>query len=233
MFSLLMRLFCCGARPRTPPDVQSTVIPNEHSRLLDDDESPAVVVDHQTLDDRLVTIVRAKEGKMVSVSARTPFILHDAEQEQLPSTSNASAGGVQTHVNVSRRPPVLTMTPARAQSQGSLNLHSDTYSQSRHSSHSGSRSSSRQPPALRSQSTHSSNSAHHSTTSGPASTSASDTRAGKALDANEWFVESESEFSAAEDEPSSGATPTATAQPAAVVRSPPADMRGIAFDWDD
>ncbi|KAJ7922390.1 hypothetical protein B0H13DRAFT_122157 [Mycena leptocephala] len=100
MFSLLAQLFCCGVRSRTAPlDVQSTVcigarsvfselspsplivfgpqvIPNEHSRLLDDPSSlsetrrPEIVVDHQTLSDRLENIVRAKEGRMVSVSAR-------------------------------------------------------------------------------------------------------------------------------------------------------------------
>jgi hypothetical protein len=108
MFSLLAQLFCCGVRPRAAPlDVQSTVcigapsvfselspsslivfgpqvIPNEHSRLLDDPSSyvldsvprrihtqkislsetrrPDIVVDHQTLSDRLENIVRAKEG---------------------------------------------------------------------------------------------------------------------------------------------------------------------------
>ncbi|KAJ7881990.1 hypothetical protein B0H14DRAFT_2704160 [Mycena olivaceomarginata] len=229
MFSLLTQLLCCGARPRAaPPDVQSTVIPNEHSRLLDEPESPAIVdvdvVAHQSLSDRLDTIVRAKEGKMVSVSARTPFTLHGAEQA--PSTSTVNGGG--NRANVSRRPPVLTMTPAR--SHGSLNLYSD--SRSRHSSGSGSRSSSRQP-ALRSQSARSGSSVPPSTTSVPSSASASDNR-GKAPDASEWFAESGSDFSVEGDEepapPTSGAevhVRTPIAHPAAA-----ADMRGIAFDWD-
>ncbi|KAF8193927.1 hypothetical protein K438DRAFT_827642 [Mycena galopus ATCC 62051] len=229
MFAFLAQLLCCGARPRaTPSDVQSTVIPNEHSRLLDEAESshrPAIVVDHQKLSDRLGTIVRAKEGKMVSVSARTPFTLRDAEPVSSVSASNPDIGG--SRVNISRRPPVLTMTPTR--SHGSLRLHSD--SQSRHSSRSGSRSSSRQP-VLRSHSAHSSGSARRSTTtlSVPASASTLDTR-GKALDTSEWFAESDSEYSV-EDQPASpilGATPIA--QPTPNLQSPP-DVGGIAFDWD-
>ncbi|KAJ7358475.1 hypothetical protein DFH08DRAFT_848553 [Mycena albidolilacea] len=226
MSSHLTQLLCCGARPRAaPPDVQSTVIPNEHSRLLDKPKSPAIVdvVAHQSLSDRLANIVRAKEGKMVSVSARTPFTLHGAEQA--PSTSTVNGG--RNRANVSRRPPVLTMTPAR--SHGSLNLYSD--SRSRHSSDSGSRSSSRQP-ALRSQSARLGSSAPP-TTSVPSSASASDNR-GKAPDASEWFAESGSELSVEGDEepapPTSGVevhVRTPIAHPAAS-----AEMRGIAFDWD-
>ncbi|KAJ7207339.1 hypothetical protein B0H12DRAFT_439384 [Mycena haematopus] len=63
MFSLIAQLLCCCARPHaTSPDVQSIVIPNERSGLLDEPQSPAIVVDHQTLSDKLGTIVRAKEG---------------------------------------------------------------------------------------------------------------------------------------------------------------------------
>ncbi|KAJ7694274.1 hypothetical protein B0H14DRAFT_3044212 [Mycena olivaceomarginata] len=123
MFSLLTQLLCCGARPRAaPPDVQSTVIPNEHSRLLDEPESPAIVdvdvVAHQSLSDRLDTIVRAKEGKMVSVSARTPFTLHGAEQA--PSTSTFNGGGNRANVppaagsRSSSRQPALRSQSARS-----------------------------------------------------------------------------------------------------------------------
>ncbi|KAF7369864.1 hypothetical protein MSAN_00615400 [Mycena sanguinolenta] len=168
MFSLIAQLLCCGVRPRAAsPDAQSTVIPTERSHLLEDSQSfhrPVIVVDHQKLSDKLSTIVRTKEGKMVSVSARTPFTLHDAV------ASNANAGG--GRVNVSRRPPVLTMTPAR--SHGSLNLYSD--SRSRHSSRSGSRSSSRQPD-LRSHSTNSSAPRSTASRSAAGSASVSDNRA--------------------------------------------------------
>ncbi|KAJ7728523.1 hypothetical protein B0H16DRAFT_1588898 [Mycena metata] len=212
MSSLFAQLFCCCVRPRADPiDAESTVIPNEHSRLLDPPSSPAIVVDHQKLSDRLGTIVRAKEGKMVSVSARTPFTLHDAEQ--LPSASTAN-----------RRPPILTMTPAR--SQGSLNLHSNSNSRSPHSSRSGSRASSRQPE-LRSHSAHSTSPAPPSATCAPLSESASGDSSKPPVDASEWFAESESDLSV-EDEvrPSDDNTPKV---PAA---TPLADPQGIAFDWD-
>ncbi|KAJ6494265.1 hypothetical protein C8R45DRAFT_987767 [Mycena sanguinolenta] len=222
MFSLIAQLLCCGVRPRAAsPDVQSTVIPTERSHLLDDSQSPAIVVDHQKLSDKLGTIVRAKEGKMVSVSARTPFTLHDAEPP------NLNDGG--SRVNVSRRPPVLTMTPAR--SHGSLNLYSD--SRSRHSSRSCSRSSSRQPH-LRSHSTSSGALRSTVSRSTAGSASVSDTRA-PALDASEWVPESESEFSV-EDESSftpgtHGTSKTPAMQPTSV-KQPSVDMRDIAFDWD-
>ncbi|KAJ7034486.1 hypothetical protein C8F04DRAFT_1395516 [Mycena alexandri] len=209
MSSLIAQLFCCCVRPRAAAtDVESTVIPNEHSRLLDP-PSPAIVVDHQKLSDRLGTIVRAKVGKMVSVSARTPFTLHDAEQ--LPSASTAN-----------RRPPILTMTPAR--SQGSLNLHSD--SRSRHSSRSGSRASSRQPE-LRSHSAHSTNSAPPSATSAPLSVFVSEDPSKSPVDASEWFAESESELSVEDEVGASDHTPNVPAAP------PAGDPQGIAFDWDD
>lgn len=120
--------------------------------------------------------------KMVSVSARAPFTLNEAEQ--LPQASNASGSG--GGVNLSRRPPVLTMTAAR-----SLNT------QSRHSSCSGSRSSSRRPE-LRSQSTHSTISAPRSASSVHGSGSASDNRV-RGPEPSEWFAESESEFSIEEE----------------------------------
>ncbi|KAJ7181272.1 hypothetical protein C8R46DRAFT_599650 [Mycena filopes] len=225
MSSLFTQLFCCCLRPRpAPPDVESTtVIPNEHSRLLEPPASPASVVDHQSLSDRLGTIVRAKEGKMVSVSARTPFTLvHDAEP-QLPSSSS-------TTTSANRRPPILTMTPAR--SHGSLNLHSDSQSQSR--------SRSRSRPSSRSDSLASSpRRAAHSPlppvappAPPPASASGSAERNAPApVDASEWFVESESELVSGEEdhdhEDSDDILPHATPRP-----TPAADPQSIAFDWD-
>ncbi|KAJ6453238.1 hypothetical protein C8R47DRAFT_1168371 [Mycena vitilis] len=218
MSSLLARLFCCGVRPRAATsDAHSTVIPNEHSRLLDQPPSPAIVVDHQTLSDRLGTIVRAKEGKMVSVSARTPFTIHDAEQLPAALTSAAEGTGSGGHISLNRRPPVLTMTPAR--SQGSLhNMYSDA---SRHSSRSGSRSSSR-PPALhlRSHSPHSTSSAPRSAASVLDCASVSEQR-GAVPDASGWFGESGSEVSV-EDKPPSPAEQQQT----------PTALTGITFDWD-
>ncbi|KAJ7166969.1 hypothetical protein C8R46DRAFT_1272102 [Mycena filopes] len=217
MSSLLTQLFCCCLRPRPAPlDVESTVIPNEHSRLLEPPASPASVVDHQSLSDRLGTIVRAKEGKMVSVSARTPFTLHDAP-EQLPSSSSTTSAN--------RRPPILTMTPAC--SHGSLNLHSDSQSQSQ--------SRSRSRPSSRSDSLASSpRRAAHSplppVPAAPPSASASGSDGRNApVDSSEWFVESESEALSGEDdhEDSDDIVPEQTPRP-----TPAADPQSIAFDWD-
>ncbi|KAJ6539998.1 hypothetical protein DFH09DRAFT_1090001 [Mycena vulgaris] len=54
-------LLSCRRRTRIR-DAESTVIPNDTSRLLAP-PSPAPVVDHQTLSERLASIVRAKEGR--------------------------------------------------------------------------------------------------------------------------------------------------------------------------
>ncbi|KAJ7728014.1 hypothetical protein DFH07DRAFT_851444 [Mycena maculata] len=215
--SLLARLFCCcSVRPRGPvSDVESAVIPNESSRLLDPPPSPTLVVDHQKFSDRLGTIVRAKEGKMVSVSARSPFTLHSAASPTSDAADNdVRADSGLARATTSHLPPVLTMTPAR--SHGSLNLYSD----SRHSSDSHSQSSS--PRRSRSSScrrpeqrSHSANSHSHSSNSG------------KARQASEWFVgESGSELSIEEEPPS----------PIPIARSrtaTPTDPQSIAFSWGD
>ncbi|KAJ7661068.1 hypothetical protein B0H17DRAFT_1094609 [Mycena rosella] len=213
-FSFLARLLCCCSGPRTPAhDVESTgqVIPNETTRLLDPPSSPApIAVDHQKLSDKLGSIVRAKEGKMVSVSARAPFMIHsahDSEEENLPSTSHMAPTHTANNATISRRPPVLTMTPAR--SQGSLNLYSDSRSQL--SSPAGSRSSSRRRPELRSNSVQS-----HSSNSAPVSAR------GKSVG---WLAESSSERSVEEEPPS--LIPIAN-PPAAG----PSDPHAITFSWD-
>ncbi|KAK7024714.1 hypothetical protein R3P38DRAFT_1050186 [Favolaschia claudopus] len=229
MFSLFAQLICCGKRSRAiPPDAPSTVIPNERTPLLDDprEQAPDVSVDHQSLSDRLGTIVRAKEGKMVSVSSRTPFTLHDAEQAQLPTTSTANEDDGVQDVTISRRPPVLTMTPAR--SHGSFSyLRSD--SQSQHSSES--RSGSRSPSRQRAQS---GSSVPPSSSSGRRSGAAA--RRFKSPDRSEWFAESESEVEVSVDDESVSPTPhsptskTPTAPPAPILQIQ--DVKGIAFDWD-
>ncbi|KAJ7625925.1 hypothetical protein FB45DRAFT_922645 [Roridomyces roridus] len=128
--SFFARLFfCCHARPRRAASAAESaqVIPNETSRLLDPPTSPSTqVVDRKTLTDRLGSIVRAKEGKMVSVSARAPFTLESTSDE--PDHDDASSStlndSVSTHSDsnttanllrtpTTRHPRVLTMTPAR------------------------------------------------------------------------------------------------------------------------
>ncbi|KAJ7469475.1 hypothetical protein FB451DRAFT_1176711 [Mycena latifolia] len=105
---------------------------------------PPVVT--QKLNERLCPIMRAKEGKMANVSACTAFVMQrvpsappslsasSAATSDSPTPGHESAPASRT----SRRPPVLTMTPARA----SLYHHAE----SRYSSPAGSRSSSRRRP---------------------------------------------------------------------------------------
>ncbi|KAF7297027.1 hypothetical protein MIND_00935200 [Mycena indigotica] len=263
----LQLLCCCCLRP--PPDESDEVIPNERTRLVDESIAPAQpgpVVDRETLEERFGGIVRAKEGRMVSVSARAPFDMHDDDDNDtrssdgpappLPSTNDGPTG-----VLLHRRPPVLTMTPARARSQGSFSRFSD--------SRTSSRSSSRAPPPRT-----------------PASASGSGAgsgagapvreRNGLGLGASEWFAASESGSSAGieeEPEPSPSPSPSppdhglrqptstpvaAAAAPIAALAAahpvvtpppphqvtppPPHDLTpraeglpptGITFDWDD
>ncbi|KAJ6514596.1 hypothetical protein DFH09DRAFT_1373964 [Mycena vulgaris] len=201
-FPLLAILLCCCRRTRTR-DAESTVIPSETSRLRDPPSLPAPVVDHQTLGERLAGILCAKEEKMVSVAARTPFTIVSSHptlspspspspspsSSPLPSSSTRPTNGTTT---INRRPPVLTMMPARARSQGSslhLNLYADTRSHA-------SRSSSRRRP----QSAHSQSSvlpSAFSASQSPAPAPASDR--GKApASASTWFGESGSDASAEE-----------------------------------
>ncbi|KAJ7082486.1 hypothetical protein C8R44DRAFT_992193 [Mycena epipterygia] len=128
--ALLARLFCCciGSRARRIPEVESAVIPNETSRLIQTPSSPVpTIIDHQALSDKFSSIVRAKEGKMVSVSARAPFTIHSSSssstafpthEESEPSFNTAPDSDAHHMVStpratMSRRPPVLVMTPAR------------------------------------------------------------------------------------------------------------------------
>ncbi|KAJ7493950.1 hypothetical protein FB451DRAFT_1491511 [Mycena latifolia] len=145
---MLRALFPCCLRPADTDD-DYTVIPNETARLLPAPEadllpsySAGPPMDTQKLNDRMGTIVRAKEGKMVNVSARTPFVMQRAPSPSSfastppdpPTPGPESAPAART----SRRPPVLTITPARA------SLYAE--GRSRYSSPAGSRSPSRRRP---------------------------------------------------------------------------------------
>ncbi|KAJ7175003.1 hypothetical protein C8R43DRAFT_975688 [Mycena crocata] len=228
--SFLARLFCCCyIRPRTNrTDVESAVIPNETSRLIDPPSSPApqITVDHQKLNDKLGTIVRAKEGKMVSVNARAPFTLHSAYNgEDSPSPSGTAGFG---SAAVSRLPPVLTMSPS-GRLQGSLNLNAN---HSRGSSASGSRSSSssRQQSQMRSSSYHSL----------PPPESVSTNSHGKARQDRERVRENESlsEVSIEDEDESPSRIPIAAAPVSAAVATNTngavaPDPHDITFSWSD
>ncbi|KAJ7746181.1 hypothetical protein DFH07DRAFT_832963 [Mycena maculata] len=223
--AMLRLLFpCCIRSPKHADD--STVIPTETSHLISASalSSPGlpetITVDHQKLNDRLGTIVRAKEGKMVNLSLRSPFTLQSVGGSTPTSPTAESSPATTATVTsqpaplpapiASRRPPVLTMTPAR--SRASFNLYAD----SRSSSPAGSRSSSRRrtDPVERDRYRY----------SAPPSAF----EEGKAKrKASEWFGETESELSVAEpdDEPPVSA-------PVTIVR-PKEDSDSITFSWSD
>ncbi|KAJ7486737.1 hypothetical protein FB451DRAFT_772847 [Mycena latifolia] len=202
--SLLARLFCCYCSPRSRTARQDAesggqVIPTETTSLIP--PPPAqITVDHQALGDKLSKIVRAKEGKMVSVAARAPFVItiHPCSGD-----SGDSAAGPNRET-ISRRPPVLTMTPARS------NLYSYGSGNSRRSS--SSRSSSHRPRSHSQARSSNSGSASNSTSNlnGENRTGSASSRANAR---SEVLLESASEASEA-DEP-----PTA------------ADAQGITFSW--
>ncbi|KAJ7676868.1 hypothetical protein DFH06DRAFT_1169203 [Mycena polygramma] len=145
---LLALLFCCPTTATTHENSgdNSTVIPSESSRLLRQTGTgsslPVLVVDRQNLQDKLGSIVRAKERKMVNVGARTPFRIQtsiptSASAELIMTNSTPDDNLTPRRPMVGNRPPVLTLTSAS--SQGSIHR----YSRSQHSSSGGSRSSSR------------------------------------------------------------------------------------------
>ncbi|KAF7311299.1 hypothetical protein MKEN_01031600 [Mycena kentingensis (nom. inval.)] len=89
MASLLHLLCCCSSRASPERDDDAV---DERSRLIPSDldatSGPTVgYTDHERMQERLVTIVRAKERKMVSVVAHVPFNLHNRPNASNPSRS--------------------------------------------------------------------------------------------------------------------------------------------------
>ncbi|KAJ6531624.1 hypothetical protein DFH09DRAFT_1182956 [Mycena vulgaris] len=87
--SSFLTLFCCCGRhtARSEEDVV-----DETSRLIPSnlDSTPTVVfTNHQRIQERLVTIVRAKERKMVNVYSQIPFNLHNRAITPNPSISRS------------------------------------------------------------------------------------------------------------------------------------------------
>ncbi|KAJ7636182.1 hypothetical protein FB45DRAFT_906059 [Roridomyces roridus] len=141
---MLRALFCCCASAAAADDA-AQVIPDETTHLIPKVSSPTPdslsVFDHQQLQDRMSTIVRAKQGKMVNVAARTPFTVQTAPPTPSAVPDSDPSGDTNTlSPTETRRPQVLTMTPAPSRGSLSLNL-------SRYSSPNPSRSSSRRRPA--------------------------------------------------------------------------------------
>ncbi|KAJ6502036.1 hypothetical protein C8R45DRAFT_975157 [Mycena sanguinolenta] len=87
--SSFLSLFCCCHRRVVRLDDEA----DETSHLIPSnlDPSPPTVVfaDHQRIQERLVTIVRAKERKMVNVNSQIPFNLHNRPITPNPSLSRS------------------------------------------------------------------------------------------------------------------------------------------------
>ncbi|KAJ7209077.1 hypothetical protein B0H12DRAFT_1158177 [Mycena haematopus] len=95
--SMLRRLCCSCLWPRVEDD--STVIPTETTHLIPEAAGfssyachclpDSKAVDRRKLQDRMSTIVRTMEGKMVNVGARAPesssSLLHPQDRGRLPS----------------------------------------------------------------------------------------------------------------------------------------------------
>ncbi|CAL1706076.1 unnamed protein product [Somion occarium] len=91
MGSLFKEIFCCCRRGSPTFDE-----PDERTHLIRPTEdvlsTTGPIVDHQKLRERLGTIVRSKEGKMVNVNAMLPFNLHNrALHGQVEASSSRSA----------------------------------------------------------------------------------------------------------------------------------------------
>lgn len=122
MFSWL--LSCCR-RQKRQHDPEG--VPNERTPIIPPTEDPPTVehrvVDHQKLKDRLGSVLKSKETKMVNVNAQFPFNLHNQHlDEPSPSRSshNVSGGtyGSSRHASPSPRPSLK-------KSHSSTSIHPD------------------------------------------------------------------------------------------------------------
>ncbi|CAK5266437.1 unnamed protein product [Mycena citricolor] len=171
---MLATLFSCCLAPRAkgprhgraPLDANPTettnLIPTSASEDLTSLPPSNDGIDHQKLQERYGSIVRAKESKMVNLTARAPFVLQvvspssstpvspvlpnqepaiDADMPT-PAAKPSTSPVLSSQPILSRRPPILTMTPAVVRPASRMTLGYD----SRFSSPNTSRSSSRRRP---------------------------------------------------------------------------------------
>lgn len=122
MFSWL--LSCCRRR-RRQHDPES--IPNERTPIIPATEDIQIaqprVVDHQKLKDRLGSVLKSKETKMVNVNAQFPFNLHNQHlDEPSPSRSSRNVSGG-TYGSGSRAS--LSPRPSLKKSHSSVSIHPD------------------------------------------------------------------------------------------------------------
>ncbi|KAF8165983.1 hypothetical protein B0H34DRAFT_691350 [Crassisporium funariophilum] len=107
--AILKSIFCCC---NTKEDVSQDLY-SESSHLIPETTEPPVIysnvalVDHQQLHERLGSIVRAKEGKMVNVASHIPFNLHNRviPPESQHSISRSASGSMDGHFRRYRTNP--------------------------------------------------------------------------------------------------------------------------------
>ncbi|KAJ7766763.1 hypothetical protein B0H16DRAFT_1366864 [Mycena metata] len=138
MASFLTLFCCCGQHRR----VRDDDIIDETSHLIPsnlDATSPTVVfTDQQSIQERLVTIVRAKERKMVNVNSQIPFNLHNRviTKPSLSRSVSLSTGGQHDHANIvastfDAREPLTVQLRSPPSPLGSANGRNTSHSQSR------------------------------------------------------------------------------------------------------
>jgi len=161
MASFLLRILCCiGKRPRdrTISDEESRLIPTstvDGEILTGNAPSPdaRAAFDNEIFKERLGSIVRSKEGKMVSVTSPLPFNLHNKPralidvmtQGSFMSSSSRSASASTFHESQSPNPhPFYVPRPPPPRVRSNLRItpiHSASHSRSRTRSRSHSHSS--------------------------------------------------------------------------------------------
>ncbi|KAJ7024291.1 hypothetical protein C8F04DRAFT_163689 [Mycena alexandri] len=138
MASFLTLFCCCGQHHRARDDD----IVDETSHLIPSnvDPTPPTVVftDYQRIQERLITIVRAKERKMVNVNSQIPFNLHNRviTKPSLSRSVSLSAGGLPDHANIvastfDAREPLTVQLRSPPSPLGSANGRNASHSQSR------------------------------------------------------------------------------------------------------
>jgi len=120
MYSLFTQMWACCMRARSP-----TVEVDESSQLLIPEEPPQpqlYTANHKRLRERLGTIVRSKEGKMINIGTPLPFNLHSKALHARidPSGSGSSRSGARSISGSSdQRPNRTGAEPERSPSRAS------------------------------------------------------------------------------------------------------------------
>ncbi|KAF9463678.1 hypothetical protein BDZ94DRAFT_1258274 [Collybia nuda] len=120
VLALLNSLICCCRHRQQDDDDVYNEHDTENSRLIPDDLEPSMYsnqafIDHQNIQRRLDTIVRAKEGKMVNVNSQIPFNLHNQvippENHHTISRSTSGSFDFYNHSNSDFSRPVQYQLP--------------------------------------------------------------------------------------------------------------------------